>query len=168
MPEIPAYLRRGYITPGELFSIIPKPSEERLRQRPVAVPECPQEIPCTPCREVCPTNAISMPTPNDIPLVDYERCIGCSLCVQVCPGLAFFMIQYVGDRARITMPHELLPLPERGEKVVPLNRVGEPVGKGRIVTVVPRENTKGDTPIITVEVPIELAWDVRVVKVVRE
>ncbi|WP_297488385.1 4Fe-4S binding protein [Thermococcus sp.] len=167
MPEVPPYLRRGYIIPDELFSIIPKPSEERLRQRPVAVPECPQEIPCAPCREVCPTKAIRMPTPNDIPVVDYERCIGCSLCVQVCPGLAFFMIQYVGDKARITMPYELLPLPERGEEVLLLNRVGQPVGRGRIIAVVPREKTKGDTPIITVEVPIELAWEVRAVRVER-
>ncbi len=150
MSEIPDYLKRGYITPpGELFSIIPKPSEDRLRERPVAVPECPQEIPCAPCREVCPTGgAINMPTPNDLPVVDYDKCIGCSLCVQVCPGLAFFMVQYVGDRARITMPHELLPLPERGgETVVLLNRAGgEPSGGGgKVVTVVPREKSRGGT-----------------------
>ncbi|CAB49235.1 4Fe-4S dicluster domain-containing protein [Pyrococcus abyssi] len=168
MSEIPNYLRKGYITPDELFSIIPKPSEERLRQRPVAVPECPQRIPCTPCKEICPTGAIKMENPNDIPIVDYEKCIGCSLCVQVCPGLAFFMIQYIGDKARITLPHELLPLPRRGEEVVLLNRIGEEVGKGRVIAVVPRERTKGDTPIVTVEVPIELAWDVRAIKVVRE
>jgi len=165
--EIPAYLRNGYITPEELFKIIPKPSEERLRAKPVAVPECPQEIPCAPCREICPSGAISMPTPNDLPMVDYEKCIGCSLCVQICPGLAFFMVHYVGDRARITMPYELLPVPERGEEVVLLNRVGEPVGRGKVITVVPREKSKGDTPIITVEVPIELAWEVRAVKVER-
>ncbi|BAA30864.1 4Fe-4S dicluster domain-containing protein [Pyrococcus horikoshii] len=168
MSEIPNYLKYGYITPEELFSIIPKPSEKRLRERPVAVPECPQRIPCTPCKEVCPTNAIKMDNPNDIPIVDYEKCIGCSLCVQVCPGLAFFMIHYVGDKARITLPHELLPLPERGEEVILLNRKGEEVGRGRVITVVPREKTKGDTPIVTVEVPLELAWDVRAIKVVRE
>lgn len=50
MSEIPEYLKKGYITPEELFKIIPKPSDERLRARPVAVPECPQEIPCAPCR----------------------------------------------------------------------------------------------------------------------
>ena len=116
MSEIPAYLRNGYITPEELFSIIPKPSEERLRKRPVAIPECPQEIPCAPCREICPTGAISMPTPNDLPTVDYEKCIGCSLCVQICPGLAFFMVHYVEDKARITMPHELLPVPKKGKR----------------------------------------------------
>lgn len=167
MSEIPAYLRNGYITPEELFSIIPKPSEERLRKRPVAIPECPQEIPCAPCREICPTGAISMPTPNDLPIVDYDKCIGCSLCVQICPGLAFFMVHYVEDRARITMPHELLPVPEKGEHVILLNRVGEPVGRGKVLTVVPREKSKGDTPIIIVEVPIELAWEVRAVKVER-
>jgi len=168
MSEIPAYLRNGYITPEELFSIIPKPSEERLRKRPVAIPECPQEIPCAPCREICPTGAISMPTPNDLPTVDYEKCIGCSLCVQICPGLAFFMVHYVEDKARITMPHELLPVPKKGEEVVLLNRIGEPVGRGKVLTVVPREKSKGDTPIIIVEVPVELAWEVRAVKVVRE
>ncbi|ASJ13168.1 4Fe-4S dicluster domain-containing protein [Thermococcus thioreducens] len=167
MSEIPSYLRNGYITPEELEKFIPLPSEERLRKRPVAIPDCPQEIPCAPCREICPTGAISMPTPNDLPIVDYDKCIGCSLCVQICPGLAFFMVHYVGDRARITMPHELLPVPEKGEEVILLNRVGEPVGRGKVLTVVPREKSKGDTPILIVEVPIELAWDVRAVKVER-
>ena len=167
--EIPRYLRYGYITPEELEKYIGKlPSEERLRKRPVAIPECPQEIPCTPCKEICPVDAVSMPTPNDLPVVDYDKCVGCSLCVQICPGLAFFMMHYVGDRARITLPHELLPLPEKGEEVVLLNRVGDEVGRGRVILVIPREKSKGDTPILTVEVPIELAWDVRAVRVVRE
>ncbi|AMQ18261.1 4Fe-4S dicluster domain-containing protein [Thermococcus peptonophilus] len=165
MPEILEYLKRGYITPEELFEIIPKPSEERLRARPVAIPECPQEIPCAPCREVCPTGAISMLTPNDIPIVDYEKCVGCSLCVQICPGLAFFMVHYVGDKARITMPHELLPVPKRGDEVVLLNRVGEPVGKGKVTLIIPREKSMGDTAVVTVEVPIELAWEVRAIRV---
>ncbi len=163
--EIPHFLKEGYLTVDELFEMTPKPSEERLRARPVAIPECPQEIPCTPCKEVCPVNAISMPTPNDRPVVNYDKCIGCSLCVQVCPGLAFFMVQYVGDRARITMPYELLPVPKRGDKVILLNRVGEPVGRGKVTLVIPREKSMGDTAVVTVEVPMELAWDVRSIKV---
>jgi len=165
MSEVPDYLRKGYITPDELFRIIPKPSEERLRQRPVAIPECPQEIPCAPCREVCPTGAIKMPTPNDLPIVNYEECVGCSLCVQICPGLAFFMVYYVGNKARITMPHELLPVPKKSDEVILLNRVGEPVGRGRVTLVIPREKSMGDTAVVTVEVPIELAWEVRAIGV---
>jgi len=163
--EIPAYLRNGYITPEELEKFIPLPSEERMRKRPVAIPECPQEIPCAPCREVCPVNAIEMPTPNDLPIVNYEKCVGCSLCVQICPGLAFFMVHYVGNRARVTMPYELLPVPKRGEEVILLNRTGEPVGRGRVVLVIPREKSMGDRAVITVEMPIDLAWEVRGIKV---
>ncbi len=164
------YLSRGYLTVEELKKIHPLPSEERLRKKPVAVPECPQEIPCTPCAEICPVNAISMPTPNDLPKVNYEKCIGCSLCVQICPGLAFFMVQYKDDKARVTMPYELLPVPKRGDEVILLNRRGEEIGEGKVVLVIPREKSIGDTNVITVEVPIELAWEARAIKVkeVRE
>ncbi|MCD6276379.1 MAG: 4Fe-4S binding protein [Thermoplasmata archaeon] len=162
------YLERGYLTPEELKEIIELPSEERLRGKPVAVPECPQRIPCTPCKEICPTDAIKMDNPNDIPVVDYDKCIGCSLCVQICPGLAFFMVQYRGDKARVTMPHELLPLPKRGEEVILLNRKGEEIGKGKVILIIPRDKSVGDTPVVTVEVPLELAWEARAIKVVRE
>jgi len=162
------YLERGYLTLEELKEIIELPSEERLRGKPVAVPECPQRIPCTPCKEICPTDAIKMDNPNDIPVVDYDKCIGCSLCVQICPGLAFFMVQYRGDKARVTMPHELLPLPKRGEEVILLNRKGEEIGKGKVILIIPRDKSVGDTPVVTVEVPLELAWEARAIKVVRE
>ncbi len=163
------YLERGYITLEELKEKIELPSEERLQgKHPVAVPECPQRIPCTPCKEICPVNAIKMDNPNDIPIVNYDKCIGCTLCVQICPGLAFFMIHYKGDKARVTMPHELLPIPNRGDEVILLNRVGEEVGKGKVVLVIPRERSVGDTAVITVEMPKDLAWEVRAVKVVVE
>ncbi len=159
------YLSRGYLTTEELKGLVELPSEERLKKKPVAVPECPQEIPCTPCAEICPVNAISMPTPNDRPVVDYEKCTGCSLCVQICPGLAFFMIHYRGETARLTLPHELLPLPKRGDEVILLNRKGEEVGTGKVFLVIPRERSVGDTPVIMVDVPLNLAWEVRAIRV---
>ncbi len=164
--EIPHYLKEGYLTLEELKRATGGlPSDERLRGKPVAIPECPQEIPCTPCKEVCPVDAVIMPTPNDIPKVDYDKCIGCSLCVQICPGLAFFMVQYKGDRARVTMPHELLPVPKRGEEVILLNRLGEEVGRGKVTMVIQKEKSLGDTAVVTVEMPLELVWDVRAVRV---
>ncbi len=160
------YLERGYLTLEELKEYVTLPNEERLQgKHPVAVPECPQRIPCTPCKEICPVDAIKMDNPNDIPVVNYEKCIGCSLCVQICPGLAFFMIHYRGDKARVTMPHELLPLPKRGDKVILLNRSGEEIGEGEVVLVIPREKSVGDTPVVTVEMPIKLAWEARAIKV---
>ena len=161
------YLERGYLTLEELKKKVELPSKERLQgKHPVAVPECPQRIPCTPCKEICPVNAVKMDNPNDPPVVNYDKCIGCSLCVQICPGLAFFMIQYRDDKARVTMPHELLPMPKRGDEVILLNRKGEEVGKGKVVLVIPRDKSVGDTAVVTVEMPKELAWEVRAIKVV--
>ena len=161
------YIIRGYLTLEELKNIAPLPSEERLNKNPVAVPECPQRIPCTPCKEICPVNAIKMDNPNDIPVVNYDKCIGCSLCVQICPGLAFFMIQYKGEKARVTMPHELLPLPKRGEEVILLNRRGEEIGKGIVKLVIPKEKSVGDTPVVTVEMDKKFAWEARAIKVIK-
>ena len=158
------YISRGYLTLEELRENTPLPTVERLKNKPVAVPECPQEIPCTPCAEICPVGAISMLNPNAKPLVDYDKCIGCSLCVQICPGLAFFMIAYRGELARVTMPYELFPIPKRGDEVTLLNRRGEVVGTGKVVLVIPRDKSVGDTPVLTVEIPVNLAWDVRAVK----
>ncbi|MCD6383994.1 MAG: 4Fe-4S binding protein [Thermoplasmata archaeon] len=159
------WLSRGYITLEELAKVHPLPDEERLEKRPVAIPECPQRIPCTPCREICPTGAIKMDKVNDPPQVNYDKCIGCSLCVQICPGLAFFMVHYVGDKARVTMPYEYLPLPKRGDTVKLLNRKGEVVGEGTVRMVMSREMSRGDTAVITVEMDRELGMEVRAVEV---
>lgn len=162
------WLSRGYITPEELERVHPLPTAERLRERPAAIPECPQEIPCTPCREVCPTGAITMERANDPPRVDYSRCIGCSLCVQICPGLAFFMVHLKDGRARVTMPYEYLPLPERGDRVRLLNRAGEVVGEGVVTLVITRERSRGDTAVLTVEMDENLAMEVRAVEVMGD
>lgn len=80
------------------------PSEEILCRGPVAIIECPEEIPCNPCQMVCPSQAITMDDINDTPVVDYDKCKGCGLCVQVCPGLAIFMVSYANDKAVVSLP----------------------------------------------------------------
>ncbi len=62
------------------------------------------------------------------------------------------------------MPHELLPIPKRGDEVILLNRKGEEVGTGKVVLVIPRDKSVGDTPVLTVEVPLNLAWEVRAIR----
>ncbi|RLF43886.1 MAG: (4Fe-4S)-binding protein, partial [Thermoplasmata archaeon] len=51
------------------------PSEEQLK-RGVAITECVQEIPCNPCVDACPVDAISMENINSPPFVDYDKCTG--------------------------------------------------------------------------------------------
>lgn len=149
--------RKGYIESEE----VDLPSEDRLREKPVAIIECPQDIPCDPCRESCPVGAILMEELNALPRVNFERCTGCSLCVQKCPGLAIFMVAYKEDSAEVTIPYEFTPLPRKSQYVDGLNRKGERVCRGEVIKILPRERSSGDTSLVTVKVPKEYINEVR-------
>ncbi len=149
------YDRTGVLTEDDLDL----PSEKQLHKG-VAVIECIQKIPCNPCVDICPTDAISMENINAPPRVDFEACIGCGKCVAICPGLACFVIKLEDDHALVTLPYEMLPLPGESDTVAALNRRGEKIGEAIVHSV-----KKDDTPAITVEVAPELAMQVRAVEV---
>ena len=136
------------------------PSKKQL-EKGVAIIECVQEIPCNPCVDSCPVNAISMKDINAPPITDYDTCIGCGKCVGVCPGLAIFLIKIKENKALITLQYEFLPIPEVETKVNALNREGYIVGKAIVKKVV----KKGKTMIITIEASADLAMDIRNIKV---
>jgi len=129
-------------------------------EKGVAITECVQLIPCNPCVDSCPVNAISMKDINAPPIVNYNECTGCGKCVGVCPGLAIFTLKINDSKAEITLPYEFHPIPKKGDIVFALNRTGEIVDKGLIKKV--RKNEK--TAIITIEVNKELIYDVRNIK----
>jgi len=127
----------------------------------VAILECIQEIPCNPCVDSCPVSAISMKDINAPPINDYEKCIGCTKCVGICPGLAIFVVKIKDGKAFVTLQYEFLPVPNVGDKVKVLNRIGENAGFGIVRRVV----KQGKTMVITVEVDENLAMDVRNIRV---
>ena len=135
---------------------IKMPSEKHLK-RGVAIIECVQEIPCNPCVNACPFGAISMENLNDLPKIDYDKCVGCGRCVSVCPGLAIFLVKIEGKNGFVTLPYEMLPIPKVGEVVKVLDREGKVVGKGEIVKV----RVENKTGIITVKVDRNLIMEVR-------
>jgi len=152
--------KTGYLDEKYLEKIWPE--EKELEEKPLPIIECPEEIPCTPCRDYCPTGAIEMEGLNGIPKLNPEKCTGCLTCVQVCPGLAIFIVHYhKPGMARIYLPYEFCPLPKVGQKVKVLNRKGEEIGEGTVFFVLPREKSKGDTPIVGIEVKRELARNAR-------
>lgn len=150
-----SYLEDGIVTLDE----IQVPDDDRLESGPVALIECVQEIPCNPCVDVCTQNAISMKTSiNDVPVMNFELCNGCGICISNCPGLAIFLINK--SKSTLGMPYEFLPLPEKGESVQLLDRSGSVCGTGEVVGI--RNTRKQDrTPMITLAMDTDLLMTVR-------
>ena len=154
----------GIPTPDELNTRLP--SEERLRQGPVAIVECFTPIPCDPCYDSCRFKAFNeFQDINDLPRLDFVKCTGCGVCIAHCPGLAIFVVDYTyrQDRGLVKIPYELLPLPAEGEGVTTLNRAGAEIGQG-IVVKVQNPPAFDKTAVIWVSVPLDQVMAVRHIK----
>lgn len=138
------------------------PSEERLKQGPVVIIECTEEIPCDPCVEACRFGAINKESLTNPPEVNYEECVGCAECVGACPGLAIFVVHknYTEERALVYMPYEFSPVPEKGMSAGVLDRSGNKIGEGEIINV---KEGKRNTKVLSVAVPKEIVMKVRAV-----
>lgn len=155
----------GIITPEELTPVLPPLA--RLEKGPVAIIECLQDIPCDPCVSACPTKAIKMKEGiTDKPLLDFDACTGCGLCIPKCPGLAIFVInmKHTAGMATVSMSHELLPVPEKGQEVTALDRAGKVVGKVKVVRVI-NPPAYDRTAVVTVEVPADQVNNIRAIRV---
>ncbi|MBT9165030.1 MAG: Electron transport complex subunit RsxB [candidate division WS2 bacterium] len=133
------------------------PSTHRKRKGAYALIECFEEIPCDPCFSACPFKAVKeFENLNDIPVIDFDKCTGCGLCVPECPGLAIFLINEnrKDGKATITIPYEFLPLPEKDELVWALNRKGEIEGEAKVVEVKTYPK-KSNTTVVTLLIPKE-------------
>lgn len=157
----------GVLTEQIPGAALPPREEWQTKKNGYVVIECPQRIPCNPCATSCPTGAVlPFADINDVPRLDYSKCTGCALCVAKCPGLACFVIDltYGDEEAIIKLPYELLPVPEKGEKVECLDRRGEPVAEGTVNAVT--EPLKDRTKVISVIIPKKLAGDIRAIRMV--
>ena len=84
------------------------------------------------------------------------------MCVASCSGQAIFLVnEDCGDgTAEITLPYEFLPLPQKGDKGVALNRKGDKVCEAEVVNV--RSAKAFDhTNLLTMKVPKEYAMKAR-------
>lgn len=155
--------RTGIPTDDDLEKVIP--NKKRLAKGPVVIIECFQRIPCDPCAISCKLGAIKpFKDINDLPIVDFDKCTGCGICISSCPGLAIFVIDmnYSDEKSLIKLPHEMLPLPEKGEDVYALDRAGSILGTVKVIKVI---KIKDKTNIISLEVPKGMAMKVRSIKV---
>lgn len=153
----------GILSKDELMNCPGMPTRERMKEGPVAIIECIQEIPCDPCVEACRHHAIEIG--EDITLLPRlieDKCTGCGICIARCPGLAIFVVDlnYSSEGALIMIPYEFLPLPKVHSTVMALNRGGKVVGEARVIKVSnPKKNDR--TPVISLLVHKDLILDIR-------
>lgn len=114
------------------------PKRKDFEKGRIAVIECIEKIPCNPCETSCPRGAITIGQPiTNLPRIHFEKCIGCGICVSVCPGLAIYIkdLHYSEKEVLISFPYEFLPLPKEGDKVILTGRKGEEICTGRVVKI---------------------------------
>jgi len=153
----------GYLPLEVIKEKISLPSKERLEKGPVVIIECDEDIPCDPCVESCKKGAILKESLTSAPIVDYEKCTGCALCVAACPGLAIFVVDNSReDKALVYIPYEMLPAPQKGDKGDALDRSGKQIGSAEVAKV--RKGTRGTT-ILGILVEKDLVMNVRSIRI---
>lgn len=159
-------IETGYLEYEELKTKQILPSPARYEKGPVAVIECVQEIPCNPCESSCRLGAIEIGDPiTNLPYLVEEKCIGCGVCVSKCPGLAIVIVDksYSETTATIAFPYEYYPTPSVGDIREAVNRKGDVLCSAKVVKVLNPENFD-HTPVVTIEIPKDLADEVRSIK----
>jgi Fe-S-cluster-containing hydrogenase component 2 len=154
----------GIPTNDDLVTITP--SDERFKKGPVVIVECFQEIPCNPCVDACRPGAITKPNDiNDLPVVDFDKCNGCGICIAHCPGLAIFVVDktYSETHAIVRIPYEFVPVPAGGQFAYGLDRSGVERGLFEVVRVI-SGGEKNKSTTIWLTVPQELAMEIRAVR----
>jgi Fe-S-cluster-containing hydrogenase component 2 len=153
---------------GQKGAVLPSQDFWDNKKNGLVIVECPERIPCNPCNTSCPTGAIlPFKDINDHPEIDYTKCTGCAMCVAACPGLACFVIDmtFSTEEALYKLPYEMLPRPQKGDKVKCLDRTGKEITEGTVQNVT--EPYKDSTLIIHVSAPKILFNEIRAVRVVN-
>ena len=82
--------------PVRILEAPAKPAEGRTK--PFVIADCLYGFACNPCSFACRQGAISKSSTSAVPVIDYDKCIGCMECVSQCPGLAIFGYNPAGNK----------------------------------------------------------------------
>ncbi|MDD5183272.1 MAG: 4Fe-4S binding protein [Bacilli bacterium] len=148
--------KKGFPTKEQIQSCFP---EKTVILNPKAIIECYEKIPCNPCSTSCPFNAIYIGDDiNQIPVIDFNKCTGCGVCVFSCPGLAIKVVQTDGKHAKFKIPYEFIPYPKKNEIWNAIDHAGEVIGKAKIANVIIGKK-QNKTALVEVIVDDKIIYD---------
>jgi ferredoxin len=127
-------------------------------EKVVAAIDCIENIGCRVCQKACPVNAIQIDRPKNLFLLE-DACVGCGMCVQVCPSEV--PIMFAGDTTQsfttLIFTYREQNKLKKADKVNLLNRKGEILAQGKVLDLFIEDGTE----LYKVEVPSHLIWDAR-------
>lgn len=112
------------------------PDEKRRLAKGFVQVDCLYGFACNPCSFACPHGAITKSSTSSVPVVDYNKCIGCMECVYQCPGLAIFGYDLRKDNLFLPIEYEAT----EGAEVYLVNNNGEILGEGKIDKILHKPN----------------------------
>lgn len=134
-------------------------------ERVVAAIDCIENIGCRVCQKACPVSAIQIDRPKNQFLIE-SACIGCGICVQVCPSEVPVMI--AGDATQsfstLIFTYRERKKLKKGDKVGLLSRKGDLLAQGRVLDLFIEDGSE----LYKVEVPSHLIWDARSIIAIGE
>lgn len=154
--------------PGKIYEM----KYPEIKEGVYPVLNCVQEIPCNPCTTICPKNSIVIEGSILNPPVYKGGCIGCEMCVAICPGLAISLVDFrKGEDPIVTLPFEFGDDKIKvGDSVELTDRLGNVLGKGEVISFRFVEKVRTipvKTKLVKVKVPREIAEKVSGIKIVE-
>ncbi|MDL2240617.1 FAD-dependent oxidoreductase, partial [Bacteroidales bacterium OttesenSCG-928-K22] len=113
-----------------------EPNNERMLSKPFVILDCLYGFACNPCSFACPHGAITKSSTSTVPVIDYEKCIGCMKCVNRCPGLAIFGYNMKNNTAFFPIEYEA----NEGDDVYLIDNQGKKLGEGTIKKITKHDN----------------------------
>jgi glycine/D-amino acid oxidase-like deaminating enzyme/Fe-S-cluster-containing hydrogenase component 2 len=111
------------------------PTRERMN-KPFVLIDCLYGFACNPCAFACPHGAITKSSSSAVPQIDFQKCVGCMICVTLCPGLAIFGYNIEKQQLFLPVEYEV----KEGSEVFVVNNNGEKIGEGIIEKVMLKPN----------------------------
>ncbi len=121
--------------PEKVIDAPAMPDPERMK-KPFVLIDCLYGFACNPCAFACKYGAITKTSTSTVPLIDFEKCVGCMDCVYQCPGLAIF--GYNLDKDLFFLPIEFIM--HEGEEVYLVDNDARILGDGVIQKVLKKKN----------------------------
>jgi len=134
-----------------------KPTSERMASQGFVLLDCLYGFACNPCSFACPHDAITKSSTSTVPLIDFDKCIGCMNCVYQCPGLAIFGYQLKNNRLFLPIEYKA----NEGEEVYLVNNQGEILGEGIIEKILVKENKTNVARVKSLDITGEILTNIR-------